>query len=613
MLESGFELINLADTIAPLSELAAPESSDDGLDPVDFLSQSHHHSPPHPRASTLSPVEVERLELTPTGLRTQDPSGKGASTPLSRASSAHDSVFASASTLGDSLGPESFVFLHRPVSTDATQNPLVFLQTQQDALGAELRRHMRQHMAMLAAGDDCGPVRAALAQDWARLLETCVLLHEACVREQAVVEALLVDFETWDRRRTKVLRHIQLIKSDSSKYGTKLAGLLHRRLEVDREVEALESRIAALKAQRIVITREISETSSVLESKSAKYVNMFRDLERKGRDLITDYLSSAGVRGHDLQLLLRSEPVDATFSMAQKLPTTVSDASPRAPQLHSPLAVRRPSALPQTSPSRVSPTPASMGTQPLHAPVSLPAPQMSPYAQGYASGSHHLERLKQGINGFVHGIARPPEHPVAREKVDDILNTITEKINVSPILDILRHKIEALEDMSLKTSRLSAVYNNQYTAWNDVCKQLESQEKLLLLLLNDRNTHPDQLVERLKVTLDVLTQELEKVTSAHILSATPKENSLGIVIHQELKAVASAIDLLVGGNSNLQAVESLVNDSTAPKLSRERLSMRITSAGYHPSPTPTIMTARVNTSTIQDSVFAPRLKNMKSE
>lgn len=609
MLASGFELISLADT-QPLSEVAAPESSDDGLDPFDFLSQSHvsyNHTTPS------NPVE-EPLEITPTTLRTADQSGRGASTPrlptsvpLSRANSAHDNLFASVistmgDSVGDSFGADSFVFLP-PFATLTTSNesqsPLVFLQTQQETLSAELRRHIRDHWALLSEGDDCTGIRATLAGDWARLSESCVLLHEMCVREQSTVESLLLDFDRWDRRRTKVLRHIQQIKSDSSKYGTKLAGLLTRKLDVDNEVEALEMRIAALKAQRNVINKEIRETSSVLESKSAKYVNMFRELEQKGLDVITDYLSSSGVRGQDLQLLLKSEPVNATFSMAALNQATARGSPPTLLG----------STLPVTAlPALISPNPAHISTQPLEIPEP-PAP-LSPYAQGYANGSHHLERIKQSINGFVHGMVRQ-ENPPPKEKVDDILNTITEKINVTPILDILRHKIEALEDMSLRTSRLSAMYNSQCSAWNDVCKQLEPQEKVLLQLLNDPTTHPDQLVDRLKVTFGILKQEFQRASSDH--TAILKENSLAIVIHQELKAVAAAIDLLVGGDSNIQTVESLSKDSTTPKLNRDRLSMRITSAGYHPSPKPTLMTARVNSSNIQDSVFAPRSKNMKSE
>lgn len=525
--------------------------------------------------------------------------------------------------MADSLGPESFVFLVPPTAPDG-QNPLVFLQAQQDAVAAELRRHIRDHQLALADGDDCGPIRAQLARDFVRLSETCVLLHEVCGREQAVVEGLVSDFEKWDRRRTRVLRHIQQIKSDSSKYGTKLAGLLRRRHEVDHEVETLELRIAALKAQRSTITREIGETSSVLESKSAKYVNVFRDLERKGRDVIAEYLGSAGVQPHDLELLLRSEPVDAGFSMAKSGETVYTDLPPLPGQGPGQGTGQGPGKGTGQGPTQSkfhgpSPAPmasaASMGIQPFEvpqSPLAYPHPPLSPYAQGYASGSQHLERLKQSLSGLMHGAIRQP-HSVDKEKVDDILNTITEKIDLSPILHLLRHKIEALEDMSLKTSRLSAFYNNQGLAWADTCKLLDSQEKLILFLLSDPNIQPTQLVERLKATIEMLTRELDLAFEAYLASATSKENSLGTIIHHEIKAIAIAVDLLVGDNSTLQAVESLVTEDTAPKISGKHLSMRITAAGYHPSASPTTVTARVNSTPLQDSVFGNRSKNMKSE
>lgn len=575
MLASGFELINLADTVAPLTDIAAPESSDDCLDPIDFLSQSRAAGPSVALdlSFALEGASTPRLLLR---------------TPLSPSPPA--AVNASLVTLGDSLA-DSFAFLVPATAWGLGdgQNPLVFLQTQQDTLVSELRRHVREHQATLAEGDDCGPVRHALAQDLSRLSETCVLLHEACGQEQAGVEGLVADFEKWDRRRSKVLRHIQQIKSDSSKYGTKLAALLRRRQDVDLEVDALEARIAALKAQRSAISREIGETSSVLESKSARYVNVFRDLEQKGRDVISEYLASAGVRPHDLHLLMKSEPVDAGFSMAQ-------DKHHAEPASNAPAAMG-------AQAYEVSETPLAAEDAGHHS--------ASPYAQGYASGVLHLSRLKHGISGLVHGLARPA--PVAREDVDDALNTITEKIDLSPILNILRHKIEAIEDLALKTSRLSAFYNQQSLAWRDVCKLLESQEKSLILRLNDPTTNLLHLVTQLEDAIGVLTQHLDSATSAYLASATPKENFLGTLIHHELKALTDALELLEGNSSYTHTVDNPAPDFAVPKLSRERLSMRITAAGYQPPPSPTTGTNKVSTALPQDSVFALRPKNMKSE
>lgn len=615
MLPSGFELINLGELLEPLTHLAPPESSDDGLDPHDFLSQSLDSLSTGIRANTVSPSAVERLELTPTRLAEISASKLGWKT------TPQDSVM---SNMGDSLGDSVFfrgvAFSGRRTkgSDGFEQQPREFLQARQDALVTELRRHIHEHLELLSEGDDCTHIRAVLASDFDQLSETCLLLNEVSLREKEIAEELLADFSRWDKRREKVLQRVRAIKSENSKYGTKLAGLLRKKSLVESEIDQLEERIAALKAQKAAITKEIGETSSVLESKSAKYVHRFRELERKGRDVISDYLTFSGVPLQDLSLFLRSEKVDATFSLLDEKNTTnnatynFSKSHPATNNLRDTNGAQNP----------VNGHP--MGVQPLEIPtatnfdgtpntVSL---ANSPYKLGYSRGAQSLERLKSGINGFVHNFVLPPKQPASKENVDDLLNTITEKINLLPTLELLKHKVEALEDLSLKSSRLSAFYNDQSIAWKSTCKTLSSQEGLVMSILNSSEPRTEELIERLKIAYSLIEEDLQKANNTHVSAATSKANWLGIIIHQELTALATAIDELTGNNDfvkHLPSVDRSITDLATTKINNDRLSMRITSAGYHPSTAPTTAPAKVFSSNNQEGLYAPRSKSMKSE
>ena len=51
-----------------------------------------------------------------------------------------------------------------------------------------------------------------------------------------------------------------------------------------------------------------------MESRTAKYVDIFKDLENKGRSAITDFLQSNGVPEKEIDTIVRFSPVDITIS-----------------------------------------------------------------------------------------------------------------------------------------------------------------------------------------------------------------------------------------------------------------------------------------------------------
>lgn len=553
----GFESINLASTAEvslPPSLRAIPESSDDGLDPNDFLSQSHHKVPDkESRNQTVSPIAIERLDLTPTVL-----TGDLFLNPA-RLSESQDMY---GSLIADSFHFLSAESMYRQRNV-TTESPLEFLQTKHDSLHAEMKKHLRLHKDYLAEGHDCTQIRSIVSVGFDRLSENSYLLNEEYSRELLFAESLLGNFEKWDKKRSKVLRRVQSIKSEDNKYGLKLAGLLNKRSDIDAEIEDLEARIVALKNSRSAISSEISETSSVLESKSAKYVNLFRDLEKQGRNAISDYLYFTGLPEQDLLMLLRSEPVEAAFAY-------------RSTILEPEKAAQKDEIVPDVL------TANEMGVQALELPeeATAVAPD-SAYSKGYERGTKQIEKVKKGLHSLVHAVFTEQEIRLKEvPQVDDILNTITEQIDIVPVVELLSYKVEALEDLVLKTSRMSANFHDQGVVWKDTIKMLESKEALLFKQLSEPQPLTDIVTDTLKSSLDLLKSVFEKR-----LPISGAGDFLSVLLHREMKAVAGALQQLTkesGYLDSLPHLEKSLEFSSVLGSKPGKLSTRITATGYKP-------------------------------
>lgn len=620
MMASGFELINLAATVAEPPVLASiPESSDDGLDPNEFLSQSNTFEPvlPGSRNHTVSPIAIERLELTPTILNSEFIAN------LSRLS---DSDAMLGSVIADSFhfisADSMYRYTHDSI-TSTGESPLKYLQAQNDSLHSNMRKSIKALSSTLQQGDDCTNIRSALTNVLDLLSENFYLLHEIYNKELSFVNALLKNFETWDRRRSKVLRRIQSIKSEDNKHGTKLAGLLNKRSAIDDEINQLESRIAILKENRGVINKEIEESSSVLESKSAKYVNLFRDLERQGKEAISEYLYSSGLPEQHLEVLLKSEPVEATFSYAMQ---TTSPSKKKVPNIKS-------SSLPDTKPSdsAITTTESQNNDKLTASTMGMPALELleedpgvpqseeeTAYAKGYAKGTEQLEKLRRGLNNFVtHVFPRVEEGPKRTVKiVDDALNTITEKIDLVPITELLSHKMEALSSLTFKTSKLSAEYHDQSEILKNAYRSLESNERTLVNLLSESLPSTDELVRLLMVSYAELKRLLQSQIDQQISRPSDaKTNYLSVVFHHELTAVAHAISALTQQPSFEEEVPQLDNSvleaSSLGSRIDPRINYKITATGYHPPSIPTTFNSTTSPSGYNASLNSPFTSSSK--
>lgn len=575
---SGFELISLAATVT--EPMAVPESSDDGLDPNEFLSQSveEHES----RNQTLSPIE--RIDLTPTILNSE--------------------LFANPSRLSDSDPAASVMESFHFTSTDSYRStfggdsPLEHLQTQNEALNRNMSEQIKLLDSTLLAGDDCTSVRASLVGGFAQLSENCYLLHEMYTQELALVELLLSNFEAWDRRRSRVLRLVQSIKSEDNKYGTKLAGLLNRRSEVDDEIEQLERRIAVLRENRAAVDSEIDKTSSVLESKSAKYVNVFRELERQGREAISGYLAANGLPEQHWPILLRSEPVEATFAYSSISRTRKSEFEGTERQINGSFPGKAQERALEKSQEKAHErlSASTMGMQPLELPVQEEESQIygtrsgetvsqvddSAYAKGYAKGTEQLERLRKGINSFVTHVFPAEPKPRLASTVDDALNTITEKIDLEPILALLTSKLDALSSLKVKNSRMSADYHDYSVVLKDAYRSVEANERSLVALLSEQPKTSD-----LMQILSRSFTDLKELFESH--SDNPRAHYLAVILHHELTAVACAMSGLSHDGSFESRVPELnkaVLEASMRVKQDPRLSYRITGNGFRPVSVP---------------------------
>ncbi|OBA19708.1 hypothetical protein METBIDRAFT_19071, partial [Metschnikowia bicuspidata var. bicuspidata NRRL YB-4993] len=395
-------------------------------------------------------------------------------------------------------------------------SPLEHLLECRDALERDMQTALRRHGDLLAGGDDCSPARAAIHKLFAMLSENALLLQEVYDREARHVSQALASFQAWDKKRSKVLARVQRIRSQNNQYGAKLAGLLARRSDIDAEIAALESRLGSLRASRLAVESEVGETMSVLESKSAKYVEMFRCLEKAGTDAVLDYLGADAPDQPGAVPLLRYESVDAMFAEPRNTapgPDANAHLEDTASTVHRVPSPGRMGAqafeVPDTGACDDGPErPAASGKEP-----------HSAYERGFAKGSEQLHTVKRRLSLLLQNVIPAPEglprYSATQRPLGDMLNTITRKLDLLPIVDLLTSKSEAVKDLVSQASRASECFHRHGLVWAEVCKYLDVQEETLLLLiarsLDAREA--EQLLDQLYV---YLTKKLKEINTSPV-------------------------------------------------------------------------------------------------
>lgn len=414
-------------------------------------------------------------------------------------------------------------------------SPLEYLQSKSMTHYKEIRKNIRNHRILLEQGSDkINKVRSMISQNFEHLSENFYSLNEIYSRDTAATEALLRSFESWDKKRDKILNKIKVIKSMDNKHGHKLGQLLERSADVDVEINDLEKRLESAKEKKRLLLLEIDKTSSVLESRTSKYVESFKRLEKQGQDAVADFFRLNGMPDRDLNSVIKQQPVNVKFSrnhIQSEQPMNLK-VSRNHPQLE-PLNVRdqpqsdlKVTPAVESSPKEVeSPFKAeSMGMQPFIVPEETPVHDESSlnhdkgpsaFEKGFARGSKKSVDVKSKLIQFLNLVKETGNDSFQRRemaelpKVDDIDNTIESKIDVEPILLLLMHKIEALEDLVLWTSRQATQFHEFSLRWKDLIAYIRNEETKLSSQISNSIESQSEMQSKLVHVLASMLQNLK--------------------------------------------------------------------------------------------------------
>lgn len=560
-----FELVNLAASLANNTP-SVHESSDDGLDPYEFISQED-----------AKPSKSKRKSKSPDRTLTV------------RKSELENNSCYIADTLSASKLVESFAsFGSLPIQSshertdNSSESPQVFLQDRNEVLQKELKLLIKNHKILLSEGASCTSIRQEIRRQLSLLSENNMQLHEVYSRELGLTDAFLKKLERWDQKRNGVLGKIKLIKSSENEFGTKLQGLLNQRDEVDSELEALHRRSEVLISKRKALNSEIGETVSVLESRSAKYVSLFRTLEQKGTEAVLLYLAQDTSMNESARSLVRAVPVNSCFFSLNKTTSEqrVASQGVKAPDISlRPRKARQEKLSSKSSSDRN----AEIGMVPYDAPVSKFTGNAStsistPYELGYSTGAEQIERMKVGFNSFIHRIFSQHERKQKPSLLDDELNIITEMMDLDPIMHVLSSKSEALGDFLIRTSKLSESYHKDSLEWSDVCMYLEAQEDRAYEAISATGD-PESMVSTLKESFGFLSMRAHNRVT---LSTKDREkNYTTALLRNECLNVAVALSTILGDSSYVGQLDYLnfLRSEVCPVDNRNLLDSRITSAG----------------------------------
>ena len=480
------------------------------------------------------------------------------------------------------------------------ESPLEFLTNQNKILTTELKNTVAIHERYLANGhSNLNKVRSMIFQNFEQLSENYYSLNELYSRDLGYTQSLFTNFEKWDRRRNKVLDKIASIKSPNNKYGQKLGKLLDQSNEVDSEIVEMEKKLESLRVKKQLINVEIETTSSVLESKSAKYVELYRELETQGNEAITNLLVSSGIPFKDIGYFLKTTPVNVTFMENYNLKNAPPPTT-QAPALTNLMGIQPfiPEEMVENGDNRkndkyvesLKSLKNDKNVESLKSPKNdknghtLKLDELnyghgaSAYEKGYERGVVQSSTVKSHFGNIVNNFlnAKPEKSPIT-VKIDDDQNTISEKLDLEPVVEMLDHKINAINDLALSTSKNSTIFREYSLAWKDILGILKSQEDELLEYVSESIPSPDHLdpalVEFLNSTLEQIKSSISSLNRFHQSlnqEFYTQDNAMFEVLINETRAIISAL-MLVSGNSDPNFYLSGFKDLGVPEYKLNNL------------------------------------------
>ncbi|CAG85344.2 DEHA2B08844p [Debaryomyces hansenii CBS767] len=450
----------------------------------------------------------------------------------------------------------------------------------------ELYRNIKIQKKLLANGEDMSRVRSFISHNFKQISENFYSLNELYSQEVSYNESLHESFKKWDNRREKILNKISSIKSNRNKHGSKLEKLLGESDIIDNEISDLEKKLTALKSKKKLINAEIEDTSSVLESRTSKYVETFRNLEKQGIEALNEFINVNNISSSEFENFIKYSPVNVTFSnnyktnsknnvidlqSTESTPSTVIDThnnKSHNDRSEAEFIGMQPFIVPEISNNRNDISLANHG----HG--------LTPFEEGFEKGSKVSHTVRSNLNNFMKSLVSNPkvanETYVPTRQIDDVSNTINQKIDLASILRLLNIKEESSREILGYTSNQATLYHEYGAIWDMVVDVIKIQESKLLSQLSESTLAKDALDENIISIMNTSLKKIKSLVSPSIIgSASRNSNSSAVhnalfksIIH-EIKAICSALVVASGDKGYLEKVNEfkilLSTDKPYPK------------------------------------------------
>lgn len=476
------------------------------------------------------------------------------------------------SILNDLKLSQSFVSMQKSNSIIFTkpdsrkETTLKMLLEANNDIYAELRKNIKLQKKLLVNGDDTSSVRDFISHNFNQLSENFYSLGEIYSQKVTSNRSLYESFKRWDKRRERILNKISLIKSNKNKHGSKLEKLLDESSNIDGAILDLEKKLSALRLKKKLINSEIEDTSSVLESRTSKYVDMFKTLEKQGTEAIMECLNVKYILPEDLESSIKYVPVDVTFSKNYKqgLKCNVSNSEVIASHIFQDN---------NATPNEVKKSD-FIGMQPLIIPETPKDKELAnhghgltPFQEGLEQGSQAARNIKSQLNSFIKGVVTKSLYEKdafsQSRQIDDTFNTINKKIDIEPIANILDRLEENSQVMLRTCSEKATLYHEYHIIWNDIINIIKNQEGKLLYQLSESTMSKDEIEKNI---IAILSSSLEQIRTymeskkASVSDRNPKsfnfqDSALSKIILHEIRAICSALSVASGETEWLEKVD----------------------------------------------------------
>lgn len=442
---------------------------------------------------------------------------------------------------------------------------------------------IKRHLLLLEDSDPrLNKFRIIIHDTFAKLSDKYNSLHELYMKDLNQMERINQYFLRWDKKRNSILHKISNIKSNKNEHGSKLEQLFDKSNDIDSEIQELEGRLRLLRNKKKVIKDEIQYTSSVLESKSSKYVHAFKNLEVEGHEKLIQFLNISGIPSDQLERIVTYTPVDVTFGRKYKeyqnsksLTSSVSNTNiPRQRGRNVQSTLQRN--------LYTAEFPAEQARTSNKSPVTA-------FEMGFENGQNLSHNIKKHLADILSKLNvnydQPFNHINHIPGTDDSSNTIKQKLDTAILFDHIDRRTQILHAQIVESSKKAMYYIEISRIWNETIHVLQSHEENLYEQLHDTtsNVNDDKVISILQDNLQNLRLLVEKLNKLNIefrqsLNSIEDVRPCLQIMLNEIKAVYSALSIVSRNDQYLHEGKSFEqsillqyeNSSNAAPMTKNR-------------------------------------------